>query len=215
MTTSHRRGHAASLHECALLSAAQRDDRRAQEELLRRYEPLIRRTVGRLRLPCCCDRSDITQEAWLGLIAAIRAWEPSRGPFPAFAARCVSSKATNALDRVGARKHQLLSHALAPNSSSSPIAPGEGGHAIGHHWQPEPDSALADPVAALLVREQLAGVLAALSTLSAKERSLVAGALNGKSHQQLADELGYTRRAVETALRRARRKLAAQEALAA
>ncbi len=92
---------------------------------------------------------------------------------------------------------------------------GDPGLAIRHHWQPEPDSGLADPVATLLVREQLAGVLAALSTLSAKERSLVAGALNGKSHQQLADELGSTRRAVETALRRARRKLAAEEALAA
>lgn len=168
--------------------------------MLRRYEPLIRRTVGGLQLPCCCDRSDITQEAWLGLISAIRAWQPSRGPFPAFAARCVSRKAITALDRVGARKHQLLSHALALDSASSPIAGGESGQA--------------DPVTALLVRERIDALLHALTTLSAKERYLVAGALNDKSHQQLADELGSTRRAVETALRRARRKLAAREVFA-
>jgi RNA polymerase sigma factor (sigma-70 family) len=184
-----------------VLSAAQHGDRCAQEELLRRYEPLIRRTVGRLRLPSCCDRSDITQEAWLGLIAAIRAWQPGRGPFPAFAARCVSRKAISAIDTVGARKHQLLSHAVALDSASSPTVPGESGHA--------------DPVTTLLIREQLEALLDALPTLSAKERCLVAGALNDKSHQQLADELGSTRRAVETALRRARRKLAAREAFAA
>lgn len=201
MTTAHRRGRGASLHERALLSAAQQGDRCAQEELLHRYEPLIRRTVGGLRLPCCCDRDDITQEAWVGLIAAIRAWQPSRGPFAAFAARCVSRKTITALDRVGARKHQLISHALALDSAPSPIAPGESGHA--------------DPVTTLLIREQLDALLDALPTLSAKERHLVAGTLNDKSHQQLADELGSTRRAVETALRRARRKLAAREALAA
>ena len=201
MTTAHRRGRAASLSERALVSAAQQGDRCAEEELLRRYEPLIRRTVAGLRLPCCCDRADVTQEAWLGLIAAIRAWQPSRGPFPAFAARCVSGKAINALDRVGARKHQLISHALALDSAFLPIAPGESGHA--------------DPVRTLLIREQLDALLDALPTLSAKERYLIAGALNDKSHQQLADELGSKRRAVETALRRARRKLAAREVFAA
>jgi RNA polymerase sigma factor (sigma-70 family) len=195
MTTSHRRGRAASLHERALLSAARQGDRCAQDELLRRYEPLIRRTVAGLRLPCCCDRSDITQEAWLGLIAAIRAWQPTRGPFPAFAARCVSRKAFSALDGIGARKHQLLSHAVALDSASSPAAPGEAG------------SGFADPVATLLVREELDALLDALATLGAKERCLVAGAANDKSHQQLAGELGLTSRGVETALRRARRKL--------
>ena len=98
MTAPHARGHVASLHECALLHAAQRDDRRAQEELLRRYEPLIRATVHRLRLPCRCDCSDIAQEARIGLLSAIRAWQPTRGPFRAFAARCAIAQVIKALD---------------------------------------------------------------------------------------------------------------------
>ena len=215
MTASYARGLAASLHERALLFAAQRDDQRAQEELLRRYEPLIRRIVGGLRLPCCCDRSDIAQEARIGLIGAIRAWQPSRGPFRPFAADCVYSKAANALDRVGARKHQLLSRALPLDSPSSPIAAAKDGDAIRRPRQFTPHSSCPDPVATLLVRERLEGVVAALPVLTAKERFLLAGVLNGKSHQELADELGATRRAVETALYRARRKLKPEQALAA
>ena len=130
MTTSHARGHAASLHECALLDAAQHDDRRAQEELLRRYEPLIRATVRRLRLPCRCDCGDIAQEARIGLLAAIRAWQPTRGPFRAFAATCARRQALKALDTAGARKHQLLSRALSLQTTvplPTPPDTGDGG----------------------------------------------------------------------------------------
>ncbi|MBV9715463.1 MAG: helix-turn-helix domain-containing protein [Solirubrobacterales bacterium] len=70
MTTTLTRGHAASHNEQALLRAAQRGDRQAQEELLRRYEPLVRHTVWRLPLPCRCDREDFAQDARLALLAA-------------------------------------------------------------------------------------------------------------------------------------------------
>ena len=97
MTTSLARGHVASSHEHALLLAAQRGDRRAQEELLRRYEPLVGHIVRRLRLPCRCERADIAQEARIALLGAIRAWQPARGPFHPFAAHCVHTKTATAL----------------------------------------------------------------------------------------------------------------------
>jgi len=110
MSTSRPRG-TASLHERALLRAAQNDHRPALEELLRGYEPMIGATVAPLRLPAGCERADIAQEARLGLLRAIRAWQPERGPFPAFAAICARNQALSALDAAGARKHQLLSRA--------------------------------------------------------------------------------------------------------
>ena len=58
-------------------------------------------------------------------------------------------------------------------------------------------------------------MLAALPSLTEKERTALAGVLNDKSHQQLADEQGSTRKAVSTALRRARNKLAVPDTLAA
>jgi RNA polymerase sporulation-specific sigma factor len=213
-TTSHARGHGASLHLPALLQAAQSDDRRAMDELLRRYEPLVRAIIARARPPYGCDREDLAQDARVGLLGAIRAWEPDRGPFDPFAARCARGQVIKALDRAGARKHQLLSRALSLDARSRRIS------------SPDPDGDLSlydvipstsrfdQPVAMLLAREQLDQVRAVVAMrLTAKERAALTAMLNDKSHQQLADEQGTTRIAITLALRRARHKLAVQPGL--
>jgi DNA-directed RNA polymerase specialized sigma24 family protein len=74
---------------------------------------------------------------------------------------------------------------------------------------------LADPETMLLQRERLACALAALPALTEKERVVLRGVLNGKSHRQLAADHGLTRKAVSLALRRARDKLDPPDALAA
>src|SRR5918998_121727 len=112
-TATAARGARASLHERSLLLAAQRDDHRATEELLRRYHPLLRATAHRFRLPAGVDRDDITQEARIGFLRAVAGWRPDRGPFPAFARRCVQNHVLHALDTAGAQKHKLLSHAVS------------------------------------------------------------------------------------------------------
>ncbi|MGN6169516.1 MAG: sigma factor [Solirubrobacteraceae bacterium] len=70
-----------------LLHAAQRGDRRPEDELVRPYEPLVQHAVWKLKLPPWCEREDLAQEARLGLVTAMREWRPERGAFPAFAQR--------------------------------------------------------------------------------------------------------------------------------
>ena len=188
------------------------------EELLRRYEPLVRAVVARVRPPCGCDREELAQDARLGLLGAIRAWQPERGSFGAFAARCARGQVIKALDRAGARKHQLLSLAVPLDPPSPAWAArdpaGDGTTASLYDVIPS-SSRLDQPVVMLLAREELDRVLAALPALTARERAALTGVLNGKSHQQLAAEHGSTRKAIALALRRARRKLATEEPLAA
>ena len=220
MTRSNARGHTASLHQSALLHAAQHGDRRAQEELLRRYEPLIRAIVAKLRLPRGCVRRDIAQEARIGLLRAIWAWRPARGPFCAFAVSCVRDGALNAIDTAGAHKHQLLSQAVSLHSVVvRPRPPSDSGETTWEgllHEQLQEARSLVDPVAILLARELLDEMRAALPKLTPKERVALTGTLNGKSQQQLASEQGTTKKAVHRALRRARDKLAPRDqALAA
>ena len=109
-------------------------------------------------------------------------------------------------------KHQLLSRALSldctPPLTVSPTP-------ISDLGSPTPAGAHGDPVSVLLVHEQLTALRAAWPTLTAKERAVLSGVLNGKSHRQLAIELACTAKTVGRALRRARRKLATQEVLAA
>ena len=111
MNSTSTRGPAGGTRQ-RLLEAAQRGDPAAQEELVRRFEPLVQRVVWRLRLPPYCERDDLAQEARIGLLAAIHRWRPDRGPFPAFADRCVTNQALLALEAACRHKHQILSHAV-------------------------------------------------------------------------------------------------------
>ena len=231
MSTSRPRG-IASLNERALLLAAKHGHRHALDELLGRYEPLIGAIVASLRLPCGCERADVAQEARLGLARAVRAWQPARGPFRAFAPLCARNQALRALDAAGARKHQFLSRARSlddhqprakacvslvetPVPANDALEPGESVFCAPLGEQLVSTSAGADPLRAVIAREQLGGVLAALPELTALERLVLAGTLNDKSQRQLAAEHSLPRKTVMLALRSVREKLAAQPALAA
>ena len=84
---------------------------------MRRYEPLVQRVLWQLRVPRFVEREDLAQEARLGLAAAIRAWRPDRGPFPAFADRCVTNAALLALIAACRHKQLILSHAVSLHAS--------------------------------------------------------------------------------------------------
>ena len=198
-----------------VIEDAQRGDVAAQEELVRRYEPLVQRVVWKLRLPAGCDREDLAQEARVGLVSAIRAWRPERGPFPAFADRCVSNQALLALKATAARKHQILS--LAASLDAPPIRSGSE-----ERQAPQLLDTLAargdsriDPERRLLLHEQLTSVVRALRDLTESERAGLAMALNGQSPTRLAATLPGSPHAASQAAHRARRKLAAALAHAA
>ena len=192
-----------------LVEAAQRGERTALEQLVRRYEPLVSRVVWKIRPPRGCEREDLAQEARIGLFAAIRAWRPERGPFPAFADRCVTNQALLAVELCARNKHQLLSQAISL----------EGEHPPREAWWRRAPLRLLDALAAtggssdpesqFLVREQLDGVLRVLPTLTPKERHSLAGILSGESYEALGRARGCTPKAASLAADRARRKLAA------
>ena len=185
---------------------------------MRRYEPLVQRVVWKLRLPRGCDREDLAQEARVGLLAAIRAWRPERGPFPAFADRCVTNQALLALQAACAHKHQVLSLAISLDvrRTSTPRTQRMTARRPRCSTRSRRRATRrADPEARLLVREQLTSVLHALPALTPSERAGLAMALNGQSHTRLAPTLAGTPKAASQAAYRARRKLAAALAQAA
>ena len=199
-----------------LIEAAQRGDPRAERELLRRYEPLVQRVVWKFRLPPGCEREDLAEEARVGLVAAVRAWQPERGPFPAFADRCVSNQALLALETGCRHKHQLLSRAASLDAQIATRGPAHNRRPITLlDVIPAPRDARTDPESRLLVREQVLGVLRALPALTASEHTALAGTLSGRSYQQMAPTPFATWKAAEHAAFRARRKLEAAQPRAA
>jgi RNA polymerase sporulation-specific sigma factor len=162
---------------------------------LRRYQPLVRATTHRVRLPAGVDRDDIAQEARIGLLRAVQGWQPERGAFAAFARRCVRNQILHALDSAGAEKHKLLSHAVSLDAT--PLCVGGRG----------------DPEGVVLAHEQLAALAIAMRALTDWERVALQASLNEIPHREVAREYGVTPRAVTLAARRGRRKLASRTQL--
>lgn len=215
--TTHAFPHRGSQHERWLLTAAQHNDRRAQEELIRRYEPLVRAASRRWNPPVGCEREDLEQVARFGLSHAVRTWQPDRGAFRAYATTCVRNSVLNEIRAAAASCRQILSTALSidnppaqrPQSQRRPVLdpslvqPSGGFEHVGR---------LADPVAIVLSRERLGAIRGWLPGLTDRERRLLAGALNGKTQQQLADEEHTSWRAINSAMSRLRAKLTAESA---
>lgn len=116
---------------------------------------------------------------------------------------------------LGARAKARLSLVQTPGPASDALEPGESLFHVPLGEQLPTTSSEADPLRTVIAREKLDGVLAALPTLTACERQVLAGTVNDKSQRRLAAEHGCGRRTVRSALRSAREKLATQPALAA
>ena len=182
---------------------------------MRRYEPLIQRIAWKLRLPPGCEREDLAQEARIGLLAALRAWRPERGPFPAFADRCATNQALVAIQAATARKHQVLTRATSLDSTRPSLTPDDRPASALLDTLAAPRTPRDDPETRLLFREQLTNVLHALPTLTPSERAGLALALNGHSYKQLPPTFAGTPKAASQAAYRARRKLTAARPQAA
>ncbi len=192
-----------------LVRAAQRGDRRAENELVPRYEPLVQHAVWRLKLPPWCEREDVAQEARVGLVIAMREWRPDRGAFPAFAQSCVKNKALLAVNSASRHKHQPLNLATSLEETFAEDSSDQRRFLRLLGVLPPPDDAERDPESRLLVCEEIDSVLHALPTLTGAERAAMSGGLSGQTNQQIAQALEVTPKAASQAAYRARRKLAA------
>jgi RNA polymerase sporulation-specific sigma factor len=192
-----------------LVKAAQRGDRRAEDELVRRYEPLVQHVVWTLKLPPGREREDLAQEARLGLVTAMREWQPERGAFPAFAQRCVKTKALLAVISASRHKHRALNLAASLEESVVDDAADRRRRIRLADRLATSQVAESDPESRLLVRERIDSLLHALSILTASERTAMLGGLNDQTNGQVAQALGVTPKAASQAAYRARRKLAA------
>ena len=189
------------LWEQRLIGATKRGDGLAEAQLLSLYEPMVRRITGSLYLPGG-EREDLAQEARIGILAAIRAWDPDRRvPFRCFAWLCAVREARAAVNAARAAKHQPLNRA---RSLQAPA--GEDGPPLADTLAAtgRPDE---DPVAKTLARERLRSILDGTGALTELERGALTLSVNDRTHPDSARVLGVGERAVNNALQRARRKL--------
>lgn len=163
----------------------------ALETLLRRHLRTVKRCARAFFL-VGAEESDLIQEGMIGLLAAIRSYEPAaQTTFPAYAALCIRRRMISAVRSANADRHAALNGAV-------PLSSGVG------------ELPAADPETLLLDKESMNAQLSALELrLSPFERQVLPLFLEGYSGREIAELLRRPRRSADNAIQRIRAKASA------
>lgn len=171
----------------------------AETELVRRYGWLVRACARPLFL-AGGDSEDLIQEGMLGLLTAIRGFDPGRdAAFRTYAEICVRSRLLTAVRAAQGGKHAPLNRSV---SYEPPLFDGTSAHLFSSAESPED---------VVIGREELKERLRALKDqLSGLEARILPPYLSGLSCGEIARRAGLPRKSVDNAIQRIRRKMARQ-----
>lgn len=173
-------------HELALLAGT--GDERAFTLLVALCEPMLRAQVARFRFSAT-EAEDMAQEGLLGLLSAVRSFDPARDvSFRTYASACVRNRLLSLLRRRAARATEV------PMEDVSVVV--------------DTTVSVADPAALMQEKEDAARTLSRIrKALSEREYAVLLRYLDGCSYTAIAAQLQTTPKAVDNALQRARAKV--------
>ena len=182
-----------------LCLGAARGDSQAETELVSRYGWLVRACARPLFL-AGGDSEDLIQEGFLGLLTAIRSFDPARDAgFHTFAEVCIRSRLLSAVRAAQGGKHAPLNHSV---SYEPPLFDGPSAYLFSSAESPED---------VVIGREERKERLEALKgRLSKFEAQILPPYLDGLSCGEIAQRVGRSQKSVDNAIQRIRRKTALQ-----
>ena len=179
-----------------LCRRAQGGDRNAEELLILRYHRLVR-SVARPFFLAGGDSEDLLQEGMVGLLMAVREYDPSRDArFSTFAETCIRNRIYTVLKSASSGKNSPLNQAIPLNPSLLEVS-----------------SAFAqvDPEVLLIDREKVQSLLEITrQQLSVFESEVLGFYLDGLTCREIADTVGRAPKSVDNAVQRIRRKIGRQ-----
>ena len=167
--------------------------------LMEKYKNLVRKRANALYL-IGGETEDLIQEGFLGLLTAIRSFNPERdAAFRTFAEICIRSRLLTAVRAAQGGKHAPLNHSV---SYEPPLFDGTNAYLFSSAESPED---------VVIGREELRERLEALKgRLSKFEAQILPPYLNGLSCGEIAQRVGRSQKSVDNAIQRIRRKTALQ-----
>ena len=184
-----------------VVTLAQNGDGEALVFLLNKYKNFVR-SKARSYFLIGADHEDIVQEGMIGLYKSIRDFQPSRlASFRSFAELCVKRQIITAIKAATRQKHVPLNSYVSLNK---PL------------YDEESDRTLLDviegrvtnPEDLYISKEDLKGIHAQMDLLlSDLEKQVLEAFMDGKSYQEIADNLGRHVKSIDNALQRVKRKL--------
>ncbi len=179
-----------------LCACAAEGNRQAEEILVTRYHRLVR-SCARPFFLAGGDSEDLLQEGMLGLLKAVREFDPNReASFHTFAETCIRRRLYTALKAANSGKHSPLNQSVPLNPSL---------------FDASSSFTQVDPELMLIDREKAAGLLEdTRKQLSDFEVKILGYYLDGLTCREIAETVGRPPKSVDNAIQRIRRKVARQ-----
>lgn len=185
-----------------IVKLAQASDGMALEYLLNKYKNFVR-SKARSYFLIGADHEDIVQEGMIGLYKAIRDFKEEKlSSFRAFAELCITRQIITAIKTATRQKHIPLNSYVSLNK---PIYDDESDRTlldvITEGWASNPED--------MLINQEDIGAIEGRigEMLSSLEKQALARYLEGKSYQEISDEMGRHVKSIDNALQRVKRKL--------
>ena len=184
---------------------AQDSNVNALEYILDKYIGLVK-ARARAYFLIGADREDIIQEGMIGLYKAIRDFKADRlSSFSAFAELCATRQIVTAIKTATRQKHVPLNTYISLNR---PVYDEESERTM---FDILCETSLTDPEKIVIDKESYLSIRGKIGkSLSDFEWKVLSSYLQGKSYQEIAQDLERTVKSIDNALQRIKRKLELQ-----
>src|SRR5690242_18102448 len=191
------------LDDIELAARSQQGDRRALETLIDRYRRFAR-AKARGYFLVGGDSDDVEQEALIGLYKAARDFRPEhQASFRAFAELCITRQIITAIKTATRQKHQPLNQYVSISGVRGGDDPGE--RSVEELLHSHHDG---DPADNVVSSERMNSMRASMAEmLSGLEVDVLKLYVEGKSYQEIGEQLGRHVKSIDNALQRIKRKL--------
>lgn len=191
--------------DAQLAAEAQAGNVDAEETLIRKYSNLVM-SKTKAYFMAGADSNDVMQEGMIGLMKAVRQYDVSRNTsFATFAERCVTNQIISAIRSADRIKHKPLN---TSDSLSRPIM-SEGGEGDSITLGDTISANLADTPEEMLIMKDVTSYILhnGDNVFSDLEMQVLGESMKGYSYDQVAGRLGRSRKSVDNALQRAKKKI--------
>jgi len=185
-----------------VVAYAREGDDVALEYLIHKYKNFVR-AKARSYFLIGADREDIIQEGMIGLYKAIRDFKADKlASFRAFAELCITRQIITAIKTATRQKHIPLNSYVSLNK---PLYDDESDRTLEDILS---GNKVSDPEELVISREEFLDIESKMSEfLSELEWSVLMLYLEGKSYQEIAEQLSRHVKSIDNALQRVKRKL--------
>jgi RNA polymerase sporulation-specific sigma factor len=192
------------VEDLALVLRARNGDRRALDEIVRRYAGFVRLKASSYFL-AGGHTDDLVQEGLIGLYKAIRDYRADKeSSFRSFAELCITRQIITAIKTATRYKHQPLngyvsfSHTPAGHEDAVDCTLGDA----------LPGPTVDDPARRVIASQELRALVDSLGAgLSQLEARVLTLYLEGRSYEQIGETVDCDPKAVDNALQRVKRKV--------